>query len=67
MKFTIDRFEGEYAVVELDTGHTVDITKAVLPPGAKEGDIISLKIEEEETEERRKRIQRKFENLFTKD
>ncbi|MFA5576578.1 MAG: DUF3006 domain-containing protein [Tissierellaceae bacterium] len=67
MRFTIDRFEGEYALVELGSGHILDIPKAILPPEAKEGDIVSLRIEEEETEERRRRIQRKFDSLFSKD
>lgn len=38
----IDRFEGEYAVLETDDG-TVILPKKELPPEAKEGDILVLK------------------------
>ena len=42
--FTIDRFEGNFAVCENSkTEEMVDIHKRKLPKGAQEGDIIQLK------------------------
>ena len=47
MYFTIDRFEGEFAVCEnRETQEMVNIPKEKLPKGAKEGDIIKLEGEE---------------------
>lgn len=64
MRFTIDRFEEEFAIVELENGDMVEIPRAILPIEAKEGDILSITIEKDETEERKKRIQSKFDRLF---
>ena len=47
MKVIIDRFEGEYAVVEIDVGKCVDVPK-VLFPNAKEGDVVEIKIDYDE-------------------
>lgn len=65
MKFTIDRIEEELAVVELEDGNMVNIPKIILPLEAKEGDIISVSIDKEETEERKERIEEKFKSLFS--
>ena len=40
MKGIIDRFEGDYAVVEFEGRKMVDILKKDLPAGLKEGDAI---------------------------
>ena len=63
MKVIIDRFEGEYAIVELEVGKCVNIPK-VLIPNSKEGDIIRIEIEKKETEERKKHIQELMNNVF---
>lgn len=65
MNFIIDRFEGDYAVVELENKEMLDIPRAILPEEAKEGDVINISIEETETENRKKRIQDKFNSLFS--
>lgn len=65
MNFIIDRFEGDYAVVELENKEMVDIPRAILPVEAKEGDVINISIQETETENRKKRIQDKFNSLFS--
>ena len=44
MKVIIDRFEGEYAIVELEIGKCVNIPK-VLIPNSNEGDIVRIEIE----------------------
>lgn len=40
MKGIIDRFEGDYAVVEFEGRQMKDILKRDLPVGLKEGDVI---------------------------
>ncbi|WP_353097316.1 DUF3006 domain-containing protein [Tissierella praeacuta] len=67
MRFTIDRFEGELAIVELENKEIIEIPKAILPLDAKEGDIIATSVDIGETEERKRRIQEKFESLFCED
>lgn len=63
MKVIIDRFEGDYAVVEIEEGKYVDIPK-ILIPNSKEGDVIKIEIDENETEERKKYIQELMNNVF---
>lgn len=67
MKIIIDRFEGEFAVVELENGNMVDIPKCILPNEAKEGSVLSITLEIDETEERANRIEDKFKSLFDND
>lgn len=69
MKITIDRFEGEYAVCEDEAGKFIDIPKADIPKGAKEGDILSkadngYRIEKAETEAKREEIKKRMNKLF---
>ncbi len=59
----IDRFEGNFAVVETDSG-MVNIPKADMPNGAKEGDILNIVIDSCETASRKKRIEGKMNRLF---
>ncbi|AOY76720.1 DUF3006 domain-containing protein [Clostridium formicaceticum] len=64
MKVTIDRFEGEYAVVELENRRTIDMPKSLVPEGAKEGDVLEIRIDREETDSRKKRIEELMEDLW---
>ena len=63
MKVIIDRFEGDYAVVELEVGKSVNIPK-ILIPDAKEGDVIKIIIDRDTTEERKNQIQELVNNVF---
>lgn len=63
MKIIIDRFEGEYAVCEIEVGTIVNIPK-ILVPNATEGDVITIEVDKAETEERRKNVQELMNNLF---
>lgn len=63
MKVIVDRFEGDYAVVEIAIGKCVNIPR-VLVPDAKEGDIIKIEIEKKETEKRKKYIRDLMNNVF---
>ena len=59
----IDRFEGNFAVVETDKG-MINILRAELPDGAKEGDTLRLIIDADDTNARKKRIDDKMNKLF---
>lgn len=64
MKVTIDRFEGEFAVVEMQSCELSNIPKALIPPNSKEGDILSIEIEKNDTAIRRGEIENKMNRLF---
>lgn len=64
MKYTIDRFEGEYAVIEDKNKKMFNISKEILPADAKEGDIITIEIDYDATNERKKRITKMMNDLW---
>ncbi len=64
MKVIIDRFEGDYAVVEIEEGIFVNMPKILLPNLAEEGDVLTIGIDEEETDRRRLRIDEMMGNLL---
>jgi len=59
----IDRFEGDFAVVETSNGF-INIPRADIPTDAKEGDVLVLGLDKNETEERKKRIDGMMNSLF---
>lgn len=59
----IDRFEGDFAVIETDNG-MLNVPRSELPTGAKEGDILRLVIDVDGTESRKERIDGMMERLF---
>ena len=63
MKVIIDRFEGDYAVVEIDVGKFVNMQK-ILIPNAKEGDVVEIIVNQEETQKRKEHIKDLMSNLF---
>ena len=64
MKVTIDRFEGDYAVVELENGDMEHLPKTLIPLDAKEGDILEIRIDIHETKSRKERIEKLTEGLW---
>ncbi len=64
MKVIIDRFEGDFAVVEIENGKVINIPK-ILFPDACEGDIVEITINKEETDRRKKHIQDLINKTFT--
>lgn len=62
----IDRFEGDFAVVEYKEGCTFNLPRSLLPTGAKEGDILTLTmtIDNESAETRKKKIETLMDELF---
>ena len=68
MKYVIDRFEGEFAVLEKEEGGTFDVPKSELGD-AKEGDVVLLDdgvyiVDAEETRKRKEMIAEKMRKLF---
>lgn len=69
MKLIIDRFEGKYAVCELEDGKFVDIFKDDIPKDAKEGDVLTktdsgYRVEKIATEAKREEIRQRMNRLF---
>jgi hypothetical protein len=68
MEGIIDRFEGEYAVVELVDGKMININKMKLPIGVEEGMVIDISefitINSYETLKRKKEIEKLTENMW---
>ncbi|NLJ58236.1 MAG: DUF3006 domain-containing protein [Tissierellia bacterium] len=63
MKVIIDRFEGDYAIVETEDRIMVNLPKSLVP-GAKEGDVVSIIIDEEETKKRKDNINKLMDDLW---
>ena len=59
----IDRFEGDYAVVETAKG-LVSIPRTDIPEGAHEGDALVLRVDKEGTAQRKARIDGMMNKLF---
>lgn len=65
MKIIIDRFEGGFAVCELESGKTVNVPSELFPD-AKEGSVIIISIDKKETEKRKENAQKRLSALFNK-
>ncbi len=63
--YIIDRFEGDYAVIESGDRQTFNLPR-ILMPTAKEGDVISISvaIDDSETKARQERIKNMMNNFF---
>lgn len=64
MKWTVDRLEGNYAVIELENKETADIPLKALPDGVKEGDILCVAVDKDKTAERKTEIDSLANRLF---
>ncbi len=63
MEFIINRIEGEFAVCEGKNGEIFNIPRTVITDG-KEGDIIKLLIDKEETLKKKGNTQKRLNKLF---
>lgn len=61
--WTIDRIEGEIAVVEIAEGKTVNIPRSALPEGTKEGSVLRIGIDPDEAARRKKKTRSLFDRL----
>ncbi|MBR5137083.1 MAG: DUF3006 domain-containing protein [Clostridia bacterium] len=64
MQVIIDRFEEGFAVVEIESGKMVNMPRELLPAEAKEGDVINIFVDQEETTRRKKNINNLMNSLF---
>ena len=69
MRGVIDRFEGNFAVVELDNRSIINIDKEAIPCDAKEGDVLdilkdSIIINKTETLKRKEEIETLVKGLW---
>ena len=62
MEVIVDRIEGEYLVVEIDVGTTINMPLS-LAPDAKEGDTIKISVEKGENSIK-KNVDNLVNNLF---
>jgi hypothetical protein len=62
MDVIIDRFEGEYAIIELPGNKTIQVPRELFP-SAREGDVFTIARNDEKTNERRKSIRERFDKL----
>ncbi len=65
MKFTVDRIEGDFAVVITEDKRKFDMPLELLSP-CKEGDVFSISKDEEETKLRGERIEKLAHELWSK-
>ena len=63
MRVIVDRFEGNYAIVEMDIGNMCVIPRKLIAD-AKENDVIDIDINEEETIKRKEEIKKLSEEVF---
>ena len=63
MQVIIDRFEDDYAVVEIEEG-TFALMPKVLVPNAQEGDVVQISIDTEETKKRKQEVENLMNRLF---
>ncbi len=63
MKVTIDRFEGEFAVVLTENGKSVPVPQ-LLFDGGKEGDIFNIFRDDTQTKERGDRIKNLMDEVW---
>ena len=64
MDYIIDRFEEDFAVIELEDGSHAEMPRTLIPFEAKEGDTLTIHVNVSLTEERRRRIGALMDGLF---
>ena len=64
--FIIDRFEGDWAIIETENRHMFNLPRILLPSGVKEGDVISIQvgIDAEATRQRAEKSKFRLDSLF---
>ncbi len=63
MEVIVNRIEGNYLVLELEDGNIVDVPKELIPE-AREGDIIRISIDKEETDKKKEEMQELVDSVF---
>ena len=60
----IDRFEGDFAVVELENKKITNMPRQLIPAGAEEGTVLTITMNNDETERRKAGISRLMKDLW---
>ena len=63
MKWIIDRFEENFAVIEYET-KVFNVPKDALPSGVCEGDVMEITVNVAETESKKNKLDNRLKNLF---
>ena len=63
MDVIVDRIEGDYAVVEIEKGKMCNLPLELVP-NVKEGDAVTIIINKDKTEERKKTIEEIMNSVF---
>jgi len=63
MNIIIDRFEGDFAIVEMPDKTMKTLPKSLFP-NAKEGSVIKIEIDEAETEKRKNVIEKLMDEVW---
>ena len=63
MRWIIDRFEGDFAVIE-SNGICFNIPKQALPSAVTEGDVLEISVNAEESEFKEKELKDRLKKLF---
>lgn len=64
MSMIIDRFEGNFAVVELDNKEFINVPRRYLPAEVKEGDALVISVDHDETDKRKDKVNRLMGELW---
>ena len=63
MDVIVDRIEGDYAVVEIDKGKMCNLPLELVP-NIKAGDVVTITINKDKTEARKKTIEELMNSVF---
>lgn len=64
MNIIIDRFEGNFAVVELEDKRMINMPRELVPEEAREGDILVIQVSLDKTEDLKRKIEKEVEGLW---
>ena len=67
MRIVIDRIESDMAIVEKEDGSLVQMPKSLIPPEAKEGDILLITVDDEAGINRKQEIVSLMEEVWDGD
>lgn len=63
MEVIVDRIEGDYAIVEIEKGNMSNLPLDLVP-NVKEGDIVTITINKDKTEDRKNTIEELMNSVF---
>ncbi len=63
MNITIDRIEGDFIVIEAPDGNTYNLPKSLFPK-CKEGDVFTIKKDDDKTRHQKNDIENLMDGLF---